>query len=587
MSTMAARAVFLFVLAGISVALRQTRQISASTKVARVLTPADGAEYVAALSVTNRNCPLRCAAEIVQPSSTEELAAWLTSNNGAKPFIVKGGGHSYGCQSVPADGGVLIHTARLNNAEVFKRKDGTSFLRTGPGLTFDQLIPRLNMMNYSMPHGECLTVGMGGWTLNLGNHPELGNFNNKWGYDGKAYLSKVTFVDYRGTVFYVDKDGMHLVKLSPNDSWISYQVRRKRTEALAGIMNVAGKLGGSDIVAAGNVMRIFKFYGANIAIATELEIELLPKPEPGFFQVTYAVSEILDKNGGKERLQAIWDAVWSAGADEDIDCGMVYFSDYFKGTKEGAIALKCVDWASPSGDTVRRIAPAGYRAFQAKASGFLIWAKDSYGKGWVPSWHGEDPEQFVEAGGVEKYRDFVIALESAANPCDSVGSELMYNGRLVMVDNFAVASQANQDACAAFSAKLKDILLGDRPIIYKQNLPMCRANSDWKSELIEYSNGLNIVANRLKKLWDEKRLVDFWLGIGHDNSQACEALSVQPAGQTCLQHGITSDQMVEAEHNYAKRKCPKYDSYVDSESQNNNCVKHIYKVATPLPVTVM
>merc|ERR1719356_1334854 len=110
-----------------------------------------------------------------------------------------------------------------------------------------------------------------------------------------------------------------------------------------------------------------------MAIATEMEFELLPKSEPGFFQVSYNVNDVLSDNGGKKLMQDLWDVVADAGVDPDLDCGILYSSHHFPGTFEGAVSLKCADWASRDGANVRRYAPPGYKDFKPKKSGFLTW----------------------------------------------------------------------------------------------------------------------------------------------------------------------------------------------------------------------
>merc|ERR1719330_1409193 len=134
----------------------------------------------------------------------------------------------------------------------------------------------------------------------------------------------------------------------------------------------------TGIVSASDIMRVMQVWGASLAIATEFEIELIPKPEPGFFQVTYGISDLLDEAGGrgKQLMQALFDAVADGGPDPDLDCGIFYASHYFQGSQEGAIALKCADWASPTGASIKKVAPAGYREFGPKGSGFLFWTKD-------------------------------------------------------------------------------------------------------------------------------------------------------------------------------------------------------------------
>merc|ERR1712238_390888 len=125
----------------------------------------------------------------------------------------------------------------------------------------------------------------------------------------------------------------------------------------------------------------------------------------------------------------------------------------------------------------------GYRQFKPKKSGFLFWSRDSYGKGWVPAWHAENVPDFRQSGGAEKYRDYLRALERGdqhgPNPCDSCSSELMFmvqrpiRKRVIMFDNLCSASRHNQNECSDFVLRIKEEFLGDREILYKQNLPSC------------------------------------------------------------------------------------------------------------------
>jgi len=594
------RILSLVCLAGIVGAMRHRHRRSRSERksTAKVLTPADGDEYVRALSTINRFCPVRCASEIVQPANTKELAGWMRANIG-RPFTLKGGGHSYGCQSVPKDGEAMIHTGQLKDARVFRRPDGTAYLRAGTGLTFDEVVPRLAKMGYSMPHGECLTVGVGGWNFNVGQHPELKNFDNEWGYNGSAFLTKATFVDYDGTIFTVDRTGITLVELG-NISRIAWELKALNTKTAAAAM-WAGQaiMNEIDIVAVSNIMRVFKAYGASLAIATEIEVELVPKPEPGFFGVVYGVNDILDERDGrgKKLMQDIVDVVINSGADPRIDCGIFYADGYFPGTLEGALALKCADWSSRSGASLRTVVPAGYRQFAPKKSGFLFWSRDSYGKGWVPAWHAEKVPGFQQAGGAEKYRDYIRSLDRGdkygPNPCDSCSSELMFmlkpvRNAHIMFDNLCSASRDNQNECSAFVLRIKEEFLGEREILYKQNLPSCATNRKWKGQVAEYMSGAYLIAQALKRDWDHRGVVDFWLGVGHEgNGGSCEATHTQAVGATCQQNGITPEDLVEAELDYVRGKCPAFESYENFDDQNNKCSDYIYDVATPLPLTIL
>lgn len=589
-------------LAVVSQAFRARHKSKLQTRSkAKILTPGDRSnrkEYVHALSTTNRFCPTRCASEIVQPATAEELAEWLRENQG-KPFTVKGGGHSYACQSVVQDGGVLIHTERFNEVRVFRRPDGSAYVRAGAGLTFDQLVPRLAKMNYSMPHGECLTVGLGGWALNLGNHPELKNFDNEWGYNGTGFINKIKMVNYAGSIFTVDKDGINLVERG-QESWLGWHSRAVLTKA----KGMGIDFFSPDLRASGAVMKVMKLYGASLAIATEFEVELIPKSEPGFFQVTYNVEDILDDKGGRgaKLMKAIVDVVANAGPDKELDCGIFYATHYFKGSQDGVVALKCTDWVSEKGDTIAKYAPPGYKALEPKKSGFAFWTLNSYGKGWVPMWHAEELENFQQNSGSEKYRDFLRAMErgdeQGPNPCDACSSELMYMLEPsvtphVMFDNFCSGTPVNQDVCSAFVFRQKAKFMQGREnrVMYKQNLPSCVADPNWKQQTAEYGSGGWEIGTTLKWTWDSisNPKTKFWLGLGQrddlPNGATCEAASLQEVGATCQAHGISSEDLAQAEVEKATSKCPSFKSYVDFDDQNNICSSYIYEVAAPPSMT--
>jgi len=265
------------------------------------------------------------------------------------------------------------------------------------------------------------------------------------------------------------------------------------------------------------------------------------------------------------------------------------------------VALKCTDWVSDKGETVAKYAPPGYRDLEPKKSGFAFWALNGYGKGWIPSWHAEELPPFLENNGSEKYRDFLRAMEEGdewgPNPCDACSSELMYMKMAqesVMFDNFCVGTQANQDACSAFVFRSKGRFLQGRPdsVSSKQNLPDCKADPDWKKNLAEYGAGGGAawaVGTALKWSWDGDAKVKFWLGLGErddlPNSATCEAAQVQPAGATCVQNGITAEDLSQAELAKVGQKCPAHKSYVDYDDQNNLCSSYMYDVAEVPSIT--
>jgi len=131
------------------------------------------AEYRAAVALYNAFCPLRCPDEVVLPSSQIELAEYLQdmqARNKTMPITVRGGGHSYTCQSSSSTGAV-IDMRRFRQLHIDRRSDGVLEATVGAGLTTGEISSVLDAKGWSMPHGICSTVGVGGYLLNDGNNP--------------------------------------------------------------------------------------------------------------------------------------------------------------------------------------------------------------------------------------------------------------------------------------------------------------------------------------------------------------------------------------------------------------------------------
>lgn len=550
-----------------------------SSATARILSPTDD-DYVAALATTNRFCPVQCATEIFQPESTADLAAWMRTERSKHNHItVKGSGHSYGCQSVPRDGGMMIHTALLNKAEVVKRANGTAFARLGAGLNFQDVVPQLNSMGYLMPHGECITVGLAGYHLNTGGHPETDNWSRFYG--DQPFLSKMTAVDYDGNVFTIDDKGLTYLDPSPNMDASARNVRKELTQALGDQLELALAQGPSGVEpAASSTLRLMQNYGANLIVATEFEIELVPRSEPDYFLITYPVALVVaDVN----LVQALVDFMFGVD-EEELSCGIVFMTDALPGNVDG-ISLKCMDWQGRGRAFLAQQVPVGYKSLKrVPYSGFFVWNKDSYGLGWTPQFFVEPVALFNAASGVEKWRQIILAMSRPDSPCTSCMLELNRGPGLYYNDMMCGAEGAGQDQCSDFTYEQQASLLGERPNFYKRNLPSCRANPRWQPENLGYGL-LYPLAQQLKQAWDSGGVVDFWLGINHeDNDKACEATHVQEIGATCKAHGITALDLVAAVRNDATSRCAKVYKYPSTTEQNTKCAMKWERCATSLKI---
>jgi len=548
----------------------------------KTLYPSDGTKYIDALVTTNRFCPVRCAKEIFQPESTEDLADWMrTKRQNFQHITVKGGGHSYSCQSVPIDGQALIHTERLNKVEVVTRKDGTAFARLGAGLTTIDVVPGLQEMGYSMPHGQCLTVGLAGWLFNIGNHPETNVYDN---YYETPFLKKITGVDYDGNIVTIDKNGLSFVDSAPNTTEAMMTTRLQSTRKIANVLDSGVKAAGlSNYPSESIEMRIMQYWGASLMVATEFEIELLTRKEPPYLAFLYDISLFRDNN---DMLRELYNLI-KYSDPEVIDCGLHFSQNFMEGGID-AIGLQCVDFQDESGANARRMAPEGFSVVKTyQYGGFLAWNNDSYGTGWLPSFFAQPSKFFDDEkfGGLERWRQGILKLSSAENPCSSCAYQMSYISNLDvnMIDLLCSAPPEFQNECNSFALEINNAVINGLPKSYKQNLPFCEATTNRTDQLLEYTggtSGLYGLALQAKTVWDKNNVVDFWLGVGHEGQDdQCEATEPVDVGPTCAAHSITIDDLVEAERRAIVKRCPDFFEYDSMIGINVGCDQYLQKQA--------
>jgi len=476
----------------------------------------------------------------------------------------------------------MIHTALLDKAEIVKRSDGTAFARLGSGLTFQDVIPHLNKMGYMMPHGECITVGLGGYFLNNGNHPESLNYERF--YNERPYLSKITGVDYDGNVFTIDKTGLTYVQPNKNIPEDVMNTRKALTETLGKKLEKGLEESGRPYPpSASSVMRLMQTYGASLMIATEFEIELIEQREPNWLIISYPITLVEENNDLVQELVNFTAQV----EEDDLSCGLAYFTDLLPGGLDG-ILVKCMDW-NDNGDSILEKLPKGHAEIKILPfSAVFTWNKNSYGMGWTPHFFYEPISNFNLANGVEKWRETILTMSKPNNPCKSCMLELniIVNKGIYTFDMMCGADIDKQNECSDFTFEMQENIVGDRFKFYKQNLPSCKANPMWEEQMVEYGSAYTI-AQDLKKAWDSEMFVDFWLGINHKASdQSCEATQVQPVGATCRKYGIKAKDLVKAVKRDAKSQCRKVFKYSSVMKQNLQCAKKWKKRATDLPIFV-
>lgn len=159
-------------------------------------------------------------AAVARPKDAEAVAAAVRV---ATAFGVRvaprSGGHSYSCASfIP--GGLHIDLRDLDTVELRKRREGensppeyqeSGWLATvGTGNTFEKILAKIDRERFSFVHGECLTVGVGGFFLHGGAHG--GALSGMYGY-GSEQLEHIEVVLADGSLRSLD---WHT---APRDLW--------------------------------------------------------------------------------------------------------------------------------------------------------------------------------------------------------------------------------------------------------------------------------------------------------------------------------------------------------------------------------
>jgi len=157
-----------------------------------------GEEYERRRQVNNRACLARPYV-IIRPINTQDVARTVSfaHRNGIE-ISVRSGGHGYTCNQLK-EGAILIDLRGMRKVVLTKtRKSSTGFAAIlGPGATWGQVQRKISPKRYSYPHGQCRSVGVGGYLLGGGVN-WLGTYN-KYGYGAEQVL-RMRVVTANGTI---------------------------------------------------------------------------------------------------------------------------------------------------------------------------------------------------------------------------------------------------------------------------------------------------------------------------------------------------------------------------------------------------
>merc|ERR1712123_77581 len=170
--------------------------------------------------VMNAACTAQPAV-IVVPNFDQDVSTIIKATKANNlELSVRSGGHSYTCTNIK-EGGVHMDMRSFNKLEMVDTALSPTgkALKLGPGRLWGDVLEFAPPETYSYPHGQCRSVGVGGYLLGGGVN-WLGTYN-KYGY-GAEHVLKMKVILADGSVGWVDKDktdltAIHNAAKSTND----------------------------------------------------------------------------------------------------------------------------------------------------------------------------------------------------------------------------------------------------------------------------------------------------------------------------------------------------------------------------------
>merc|ERR1711892_146277 len=154
--------------------------------------------------VMNAACTAQPAV-IVVPNFDQDVSTIIKATKANNlELSVRSGGHSYTCTNIK-EGGVHMDMRSFNKLEMVDTALSPTgkALNLGPGNQWGDVLEFAPPEKYSYPHGQCKSVGVGGYLLGGGVN-WLGTYN-KYGY-GAEHILKMKVVLADGSIAWVEKD---------------------------------------------------------------------------------------------------------------------------------------------------------------------------------------------------------------------------------------------------------------------------------------------------------------------------------------------------------------------------------------------
>merc|ERR1712168_832461 len=200
--------------------------------------------------VMNAACTARPAVIVVSnfDQDVSFIIRAVRANN--MELSIRSGGHSYTCTNIK-EGGVHMDMRSFNKMEMIDTSLSPTgkALKLGPGRLWGDVLEYAPPEKYSYPHGQCRSVGVGGYLLGGGVN-WLGTYN-KYGY-GAEHVLKMKVVLADGSIALVDK----------TSTTITYPQYKKITHT-----------------ADNNLFTALRGSGSSFGIVTEFLYMIYPGPE--------------------------------------------------------------------------------------------------------------------------------------------------------------------------------------------------------------------------------------------------------------------------------------------------------------------
>eukprot|EP00092_Neocalanus_flemingeri_P022800 GFUD01024724.1.p1 GENE.GFUD01024724.1~~GFUD01024724.1.p1 ORF type:complete len:607 (-),score=100.10 GFUD01024724.1:109-1884(-) len=146
---------------------------------------------------------------IVRPVDSQDVSKSVKfSRQHGLPLSVRSGGHSYTCTSLK-NGGIHLDLRSLNRVKLTNAKRSSSGVAVilGPGSTWRRVLEYVPPEKYTIIHGQCLEVGVGGFILGGGINA-LGA-TTMYGFGAEQVITyKLVLAD--GSFATVDKDHIQI-----------------------------------------------------------------------------------------------------------------------------------------------------------------------------------------------------------------------------------------------------------------------------------------------------------------------------------------------------------------------------------------